>query len=161
MPSLCEEEQIHLCSCSLWIFPAWFQALWHFATRYCCLVLFVSVLVSITSNSSILYAFSALVRNWIRWSPSSSGHLQSVKWASNWQSIEGLKIRSLPGTKQKISKPHWKFRADRPSSYNTVIIVMIVVNCEPYSEDVCSSGGIAAHILNLNDKWMSVASVTL
>jgi hypothetical protein len=42
-------------------FPAWFQALWRFATRYWCLVLFVNMLVSITSYSSTLYAFSALV----------------------------------------------------------------------------------------------------
>jgi len=86
-------------------FPAWFQALWHFAVRYWYLVLFVTVLMSITSFSSTLYAFSALVLNWIRWSTSSSGHLQSVKWASNRHSREGLKTRSLPGTKQKNFKP--------------------------------------------------------
>lgn len=44
-------------------FPEWFQTLWLFATRYWCLVLFVSVLVSITSYCSTLYAFSALVLN--------------------------------------------------------------------------------------------------
>jgi len=37
--------------------PAWFQALWLFATRCWCLVVFVSVLVSITSYSSIYTHF--------------------------------------------------------------------------------------------------------